>query len=188
MPNSWHSKFAWEQIQCAYGDSREVGELLQLVLAGEDVWGDLINHVLHQGTVYEATVAVTALLVEALQTEMLGERLIPVGKPYGRNIVLSEKALAFSLLSSIAESAHEAIHAGSTRKQYSTIGALVLETLRPGIPLYEAGAENPDDQIREASSALLEALAAGCPAAAIDSQYRRRLETKLGMPLSPPTT
>jgi hypothetical protein len=186
MPDSWNSRVAWEQLHSAFGDSREVGELLQLVLAGEDVWGDLFGHVLHQGTIYEATIAVAACL-EALQTGKLGERLIPVGKPFGRKDVLSERALAFGLLSGMAESAHEAVRSGSTPKQYATIAALVLKALRPGIPLYEAGAEDSDDEISEASPALLEALAGGGTGAASDSQYGQSLRAKLGMPLLPPT-
>ena len=56
------------------------GELLQHVLAGEDVWVELFGHVLHQETIYEATVAVAAWMVEALHTRKLDARLIPVGK------------------------------------------------------------------------------------------------------------
>jgi len=159
-----------------------VGELLQQALAGKDVWADLFGHVLHQGTIYEATVAVAAWIVEALQTGRLNDRLISVGMPLGRRDVLSERALAFDLLSGMAESAHEAVRSRSTPKQYKAIAALVLEALQPGIPLYEAGVEDPDDQIGEASSTLLEALA-GNAVAATDSKYQRSLRAKLGMPL-----
>ena len=185
MGDSWNSKVAWEQLHCAYGDSREVGELLQQVLAGKDVWIDLFGHVLHQGTIYEATVAVAAWMVEALQAKRLGERLIPVGKPFSNKDILSERVLVFDLLSGMAESAHEAVRSGSTPKEYAAIAALVLEALRPGIPLYEAGVEDPDDQISEASSTLLEALAGG-GAPVSDSQYRQSLRAKLKMLLPRP--
>jgi len=93
------------QLRCAYGDSREVGEVLQrvLVCSGENVWIDLYGHVLHQGTIYEATVAVAAWMVEALQTGKLGNRLIPIGKPFGKKDAFSERVLVFDLLSGIAE-------------------------------------------------------------------------------------
>ncbi len=157
--------------------------MLQQVLAGEDAWVELFGHVLHQGTIYEASVAVTAWMVEALQTETLGDRLIPVGKRF-RKDVLSERVPVLNLLSGMAESAREALDSKATPKEYAAIAALVLEALRPGISLYEAGAEDPDDQISEACSILLEALAGGVGAAAIDRQYERSLRAKLGMPYS----
>jgi hypothetical protein len=165
-----------------------VRELLQLVLAGEDVWGNLFGLVLHQDTLWEATVPVAAWMVEALQTERLGNRLIPVRNPSsGRKYVVSERALALELLSSMAEVARDAVVPGSTSKRSAAIGALVLEALRPGIPLYEAGAEDSDDQISEASSALLKALAGRGSGAASDSQYGLSLRANLEMPLPPPT-
>jgi hypothetical protein len=186
MADSWSSKVAWKQLHCAYGDSRVVGELLQEVLAGEDVWGDLFGQVLHQETIYEATVAVAAWMVEALREGRLGERLIPLHNPStGEQIMVRERALVFGLLSGMAESAHEAVSSRSTPQQYAAIAALVLEVLRPGIPQFEAGVEDPDDQISEASSTLLKALAGGC-VAAIDGQYQRSLRAKLGIPLPPP--
>src|SRR5215472_16484556 len=138
MAAQWASEVKWEQVQSAFGDSREVGELLKLILAGEDVWVDLIGHVLHQGTIYEATIAVAGWLVEALQTKRLDRRLIPVGKPFGRSDVLSERAIALSVLSSMAEDARNALRSTTTPNRYATLAALVLEALRPGIPLYEA--------------------------------------------------
>jgi hypothetical protein len=186
MADSWNSKVLWDQLRCASGDSSwEVGELLQLVLAGEDVWGDLGGLVLHQYTLWEATVPVAAWMVEALQTERLG-RMIPVRNPSsGRKYVISERALALELLSSMSEVARDAVRSGSKSNQYSTIAALVLEALRPGIPLYLVGAEDPDGEISDASSTLLEALTSGGTAAAIDGQYERSLRAKLGMPLPP---
>ena len=53
----------------------------------------------------------------------------------------------------MAESARDALRSASTPKRYAALAALVLEALRPGIPLYEAGAKDPDDQINEASAA-----------------------------------
>jgi hypothetical protein len=144
MSDSWTSKVAWDQLSCASGNSSwEVGELLQLVLTDEDVWGDLVGLVLHQRTLWEATVPVAAWMVEALQTERLGNRMIPVRNPSsGRRYVASERALALVLLSNVAEVARDAIRPGS-RLRTATIAALVLEALRPGIPLYKAGAEDP---------------------------------------------
>lgn len=188
MPNSRNSVVAWEQIQCAYGDSREVGELLQRALAGEGVWGDLIGLVLHQDTLYEATVPVASWVVEALTTEKLGKRLIHIVNPAsGKRRLASEKALAFWLLSGMAEVARDALNGGSRSEPYATLAALVLEALRPGTPLYEAGAKDPDDQVREASSTLLDALADDVSIAG-DRLYERTLMAKLGMPLSRPLT
>jgi hypothetical protein len=184
MAVQWASKVEWEQLQSAFGDSREVGELLKLILVGEDVWGDLIGHVMHQGTIYEGTIAVAGWLVDALQTKKLDKRLIPVGKVFGRSDVLSERAIAFGVLSSMAEYARDALRSTSTPKRYAALAALVLEALRPGIPLYEAGAKDPDDQINEASATLLDALAGGS-VAGIDRQYLRSVVKKLGMPLPP---
>jgi hypothetical protein len=187
MADSWSSKLAWEQLQSASGDSRAVGELLQEVLAGEDVWGDLFGQVLHQGTIYEATVAVADWMVEALREGTLGERLIPLHNPStGEQMMVREKALVFGLLSGMAESANEALSSGMTRKRYASIATLVLEVLRPGIPLFEAGVEDLDDEISQAISTLLAALAPGAATEAIDSQDLQRLMTRLGMPLPTP--
>ena len=98
--------------------------------------------------------------------------------------MVSERALAFGLLSGMAEAAHEALSSGRTRKRYASIAALVLEALRPGIPLYEEGVESLDDEIRKASSTLLAVLAASGTTEAIDSQDLRSLKAKLGMPSS----
>jgi hypothetical protein len=187
MPDSWSSKVAWEQLQSAFGDSRVVGELLQEVLAGEDVWGDLFGQVLHQGTIYEASVAVAAWVVEALRGGRLGERLIPLHNPStGEQIKVRERALVFGLLAGMAESANEALNSGMARKRYASIAALVLEVLRPGLPLFEASVEDLDDEIGEASSTLLAALAPGGVPEAVDVEDLRHLMTKLGMPLPPP--
>ena len=187
MADSWTSKVAWEHLQSAFGESRVVGELLQEVLAGKDVWGDLFGQVLHQGTIYEASVAVAAWMVEALRGGTLGARLISASNPStGEEIMVSERALVFGLLSGMAESAHEALSSGRTRKRYASIAALVLEVLRPGIALYEAGVNDLDHEMSEASSTLLAALAAGGTTEAIDSQDLRSLRAKLGMPLPPP--
>jgi hypothetical protein len=183
MADSWSSKVAWEKLQSAYGDSRIVGNLLQEVLVGEDVWGDLFSHVLHQGTLYEATVAVAGWMLEALEKERLGERLIPVGKPFGKDTVASERALAFGLLSGMAESAHEALSSEMTPKRYASIAVLVLEALQPGIVLYEAGVKSLDDEVSEASSTLLEVLKDRGTTGAIDSEYLQKLRVKIGMPL-----
>ena len=121
MAVQWASKVEWEQLQSAFGDSREVGELLKLILVGEDVWRDLIGHVMHQGTIYEGTIAVAGWLVDALQTKRLDKRLIPVGKVFGRSDVLSERAIAFGVLSSMAEDARDALHSTSTPERYAAL-------------------------------------------------------------------
>ena len=126
-------------------------------------------------------------MVEALQTKMLGTQLIPVRNPSsGRKYVVSERALALGLLCSIAPVARDAIRSGNTSKQSAAIGALVLEAVRPGLPLYETGVTDSDDQMSEASTALLDALAGDGAGAASDNEYGWSLRAKLGMPLSPP--
>ena len=130
------------QLHCAFGDSREVGELLQLARRqGRRV--DLFGHVLHPGTIYGATIAIAGWMGEALQTERLNQRLISVGEPFGREDVLSERVLAFGLRSGMADSANETVRSRRRPQQYAAIAALVLEALRPGIPLYEAGLRIP---------------------------------------------
>jgi hypothetical protein len=175
MGDSWSSKVAWDQLRCATGDSsREVGELLQLLLAGEDVWGELIGLVLHQETLWEATVPVAAWMVEALQTGRLGNRPASLTNPSsGQKYIASERALVLELLTSMAEAARDAVSSGSRSPHYTVVATLVLEALRPGISLYEAWAEDCDD--------LLDALADE-PVEPSDSQYARRLRAKLGMP------
>jgi hypothetical protein len=167
---------AWDQLRCATGDSsQEVGELLQLLLAGEEVWGDLIGLVLHQESLYEATVPVAAWMVEALQTGRLGDRPASLTNPSsGQKYVVSERALVMELLSSMAETARDAVSSGRRSPHYTAVATLVLEALRPGIPLYKAWAEDSDD--------LLEALADGT-AAPSDGHYVQSLMAKLGMPL-----
>ena len=92
----------------------------------------------------------------------------------------------FGLLSGMAESANEALNSGMARKRYASIAALVLEVLRPGLPLFEAGVEDLDNEIGEASSTLLAAFAPGGVPEAVDVEDLRHLMTKLGMPLPPP--
>jgi hypothetical protein len=125
-------------------------------------------------------------MVEALRGGRLGERLVPLHNPStGEQMMVRERALVFGLLSGMAESDNEALNSGMTGKRYASIAALVLEVLRPGIPLFEAGVEDLDNEIGEASSTLLAALARGGVTKAIDIEDLRRLMTKLGMPLPP---
>ncbi|HKE26861.1 MAG TPA: hypothetical protein VKB88_31125 [Bryobacteraceae bacterium] len=159
------------QLHSAFGDSR-VGELLRQVLAGKDVWVDLFGHVLHPETICGATIAIGGRMGEALQTERVNEQLISVGEPFAREDVLSQRVLALGLRSGMADSANETVRSRRRPQQYAAISALVLEALRPGIPLYEAGVEDPGDPISERSSTLLSALAGGA-VAAIDSKYQR---------------
>lgn len=156
--------------------------MLQSVAVGEDVWVDLFGHVLHQETIYEASIALAAWMVDALLTQKLGGRMIPVGKPFGKKVEVNERSIALDLLSGMAESAQQALGSRNTPKQYAAIAALVLEVLRPGIPLYEAGVEDADERTSEVCSVLLAALADGRVAAPIDSNYQRGLREKLGMP------
>jgi hypothetical protein len=160
------SNVAWRQLRDAYGSAEEVGELLNQIAAGDDAWGELYNRVLHQGTLYEATVPVASWLVHALQAGTIGKRMIAVGRNFGTDEVLSESTLAFGLLSAMAESARDAINqtgchksSGQTKENYASIGVGVLEALRPGIRLYERGLADPEEDVREASAALIEAVA-----------------------------
>jgi hypothetical protein len=140
--------------------------LLNQIAAGGDAWGELYSRVLHQGTIYEATVPVASWLVHALQAGTIGRRIIAVGRNLGTDEVLSEHTLAFGLLSAMAESARDAIgqtgshqSSGQTKGNYASIGARVLEALRPGIGLYQRGLADSEEDVREASAALIEAVA-----------------------------
>jgi hypothetical protein len=131
----------------------------------------LIQRVLHQGTLHEATIPVAAWLVHALQVGKIGVRLIPVGRRFGRDEVINERVLAFSLLSEMAGSARSASRdpatysasSGRTPKEYASIATGVLDTLRLGIPLFQAGIADDLSEVRLASAAILKAAATHRP-------------------------
>jgi hypothetical protein len=163
MGESSSSNVAWRQLRDAYGFAEGVGELLNQIADGDDAWGELYNRVLHQGTLYEAAIPVASWLVHALQVGTIGKRRIAVGRMFGTDEVLSESTLAYTFLSDMAESATSAISqqtgphesSGQTKEGYASIGVRVLEALRPGIPLYERGLADPEDEVRVASLALI---------------------------------
>jgi hypothetical protein len=114
-------------------------------------------------------------MVEALQTGRLGNRPASLTNPSsGQKYIVSERALVLELLTSMAKAARDAVSSGPTSPHF-TVATLVLEALRPGIPLNEAWAEDCHD--------LLDALADGPPEPS-DSPYARSLRAKLGMPLN----
>jgi hypothetical protein len=170
-PNQSMANVAWGQLRDAYGSAEEVGSLLGQIALGEDVWGELIQRVLHQGTLYEATIPVAAWLVHALQVGKIGVRLIPVGRTFGRDEVINERVLAFSLLSEMAGSARSASRdpatysasSGRTPKEYASIAIGVLDALRVGIPLFQAGIADDLSEVRLASAAILKAAATDRP-------------------------
>ena len=57
---------AWGALKSACGSAEEVGELLGLIESGEDVWGDLIAEVLHQGSLYSATAPAISVAIGLL--------------------------------------------------------------------------------------------------------------------------
>jgi hypothetical protein len=170
-PNQSMANVAWGQLRGAYGSAAEVGSLLEQIALGENVWGELIQIVLHQGTLYEATIPVAAWLVHALQVGKIGVRLIPVGRTFGTDEVINERVLAFSLLSEIAGSARSASQdpatysasSGRTPKEYASIAIRVLDALRVGIPLFQAGIADDLLEVRLASAAILKAAATDRP-------------------------
>jgi hypothetical protein len=170
-PNRSMANIAWGQLRDAYGSAEEVGSLLEQIALGEDVWAELIQRVLHQGTLYEATIPVAAWLVHALQARKIGVRLIPVGRRFGRDEVINERVLAFSLLSEMAGSARSASRdpatysasSGRTPKEYASIATGVLDALRVGIPLFQAGIADDLSEVRLASAAILKAAATDRP-------------------------
>jgi hypothetical protein len=170
-PNQSMANVAWGQLRDAYGSAEEVGSLLEQIALGEDGWGELIQRVLHQGTLYEATIPVAAWLVHALQVGKIGVRLIPVGRTFGRDEVINERVLAFSLLSEMAGSARSASQdpatysapSGRTPKEYASIAIGVLDALRVGIPLFQAGIADDLSEVRLASAAILKVAATDRP-------------------------
>lgn len=60
-------KVPWTELSHAYGPAREVPDLLRAMYAGDmDAWQDFWNFLMHQGTLYPATVAVIPILLEWL--------------------------------------------------------------------------------------------------------------------------
>ena len=53
----------WGAVHDAYGPATKVPGLLRAIAAGEDAWFDVWSHVVHQGTVYEATLHAIPVLV-----------------------------------------------------------------------------------------------------------------------------
>jgi hypothetical protein len=124
---------SWSQLRSAYGSAEEVGELLSLIELGEDVWGDLINEVLHQGSLCGATAPVICWVIRFLDRGGLTGRSAPVRNRVRRNQTVSQKAWAFSFLSAAATSAT------SEGRGTPELARGVLDALRRGAALFEKG-------------------------------------------------
>jgi hypothetical protein len=162
---------AWDQLRGAYGSAEEVGELLGLIESGEDVWGDLFSHVLHQGSIFEATVPVIAWVIEALKQDRLGVGAGTKKRP-------SQRVWGFAFLSGAAGSA-----TGLARRD--SVASAVLDALRKGIALYQKGLADTEPEIRVASAAIWKAVATdrALAFASIDRQYKLEADSEVRVAL-----
>jgi len=127
---------AWSQLKGAHGSAAEAGELLSLMEEGEDVWGVLIDEVLHPSNLYEATAPAIAWVIQRLEQGRLANR----------------RAWAFMFLSTAAASA-----VGLDRNGRFAAG--VLASLGPAEAPYEKGLADTEVGVRVASVAIWKAVA-----------------------------
>ena len=125
---------AWGVLEGAYGSAEEVGVLLDLIESGEDVWGDLVGQVLHQGSVYSATAPAISVVIGFLERGTLSKRP-------------SQRTWAFVFLSAAASSATESAKA-------TPLASEVFEALREGCELYDVGLTDQEVEVRLASAAI----------------------------------
>ena len=166
---------AWGQLQGAYGSAEEVGVLLSLIESGEDVWGDLIGEVLHQGSLCDATAPVTAWVIRFLNRATFANRTVSLGKAVRAKHHPSQKAWAFIFLSCAAASAIQ------EPKSSPRTAADVLDALRHGSTLYEKGLADHEVEVRLASAAIWKAVAAdrAFAFASIARRYERETESEV---------
>jgi hypothetical protein len=143
---------AWGALKSAYGSAEEVGELLGLIESGEDVWGDLIGEVLHQGSLYGATAPAIAVVIGLLSRGALSKRPASPRRGEGRGQVPSQRAWAFVFLAGAATSATQT-------EKGTRLAADVLKTLREGCALYDAGLTDQEVGVRHASAAVWKVVA-----------------------------
>jgi hypothetical protein len=175
MANKGKAPVTWGQFEGAYGGAGEVGELLSLIESGENVWGDLINEVLHQGSLYGATAPVVSRIVKGLKEGQFADLSVPARKDIRTGSLLSQKAEAFIFLSAAAASATRA--AKSSPRQARS----VLAALRLGIALYKKGLTEREGAVRLASATTWKAVATNRPVAftAIVRAYDRETDSEL---------
>jgi hypothetical protein len=163
----------WDRLTGAYGSAEEVGELLALIESGEDVWGDLFSHVLHQGSLFEATIPAIDWVILALEQNRLVGHSAPIGRSADANKGLSQRAWAFVFLSAAAGSATQFPQPGS-------VAADVLSALRQGTTLYRKGLADAETQVRVASAAILKLVAVDRARAltAINRQYKIEVDSE----------
>jgi hypothetical protein len=135
MPHRSDESTDWGALTSAYGNAGEAGELLGLIESGEDVWGDLISQVLHQGSLYSATAPAVSAVIG-----LLGRGTLSRGRTAGRS-------QAFLFLSAAATPATQS-------PKGARFASDVLEALRRGCALYDAGLTDQDVEVRLASAAI----------------------------------
>jgi hypothetical protein len=179
MADDWSEKSVpWGRLEGAYGSAAEVGELLSLIESGEDVWSDLINEVLHQRSLYDATAPAISWVVRFLGRGGLAEGPQPARGTARRMQTVSQKTWAFSFLSAAAASATQSRGCSPERASDA------LTALREGASLYEAGLTDRDAGVRLASAAIWKAVATGRvdrtrACASIADQYERETESEV---------
>jgi hypothetical protein len=152
MPNRSAESICWGELKCANGSAEEVGELLGLIESGEDVWGDLISEVLHQGSLYSATAPAISTVIGLVERGTLSKRPASASRDAGRGQVPSQRVWAFVFLAGVATSATQT-------EKGTRLAADVLKALRRGCALYEAGLSDQDVEVRLASAAIWKAVA-----------------------------
>ena len=118
---------------------------LDLIESGEDAWGDLYGEALHQGSVYSATAPAISVLIGFLERGVLSKQ--PAPHWAAERFQLSQRAWAFLFLSA-------AITSASQTAKGTRIFSDVLDALRRGCALYEAGITDQEAAVRLASAAV----------------------------------
>ena len=128
MTHHSNESLAWGALKSAYSSAEEVGELLGLIESGEDVWGDLIGEVLHQGSLYSATAPAISVVIGLLSRGALSKRVASPRRSAGRGQVPSQRVWAFGFLAGAAMSATQT-------EKGTRFASDVLKALRGGCAL-----------------------------------------------------
>jgi hypothetical protein len=152
MTHHSNESLAWGALKSAYGSAEEVGELLGLIESGEDVWGDLIGEVLHQGSLYSATAPAISVVIGLLSRGALSKRVASPRRSAGRGQVPSQRVWAFGFLAGAAMSATQT-------EKGTRFASDVLKALRGGCALYDAGLTDQEVEVRLASAAIWKSVA-----------------------------